>query len=181
MNDVLRNDPQKARALATEKMQAIEQIYPKLKQLARQRLARHRTLTLFDVTSLVNEALLKMLGTDLRTVDDKHLIGYTAHAMRSIVVDYERERASLKRNGGERTSLTDLEIPVVDSTIEILKLDEAMKKLETFDPDLVKLVELRFFAGLNLTEISEEIGRSERSLKRDWQRARAFLKNFLGD
>jgi RNA polymerase sigma factor (TIGR02999 family) len=163
------------------KREFIEQLYPQLKVIARRRLAKHRTLTLLDVTGLVNEALEKMLGTSMQLVDQQHFLAYTANVMRSVVVDYEREQGAQKRDGGERLSLTDVDIPVADRKVDILKLDQALERLGTFEPALVSLVEMRCFAGLRVEEIAAELGVSERTVKRNWQRARAFLVQFLGD
>jgi RNA polymerase sigma factor (TIGR02999 family) len=163
------------------KREFIERLYPQLKTIARQRLARHRTLTLLDVTALVNEALAKILGTDMQLTDQQHFMAYMANVMRSVVVDYEREQGTQKRDGGERLSLTDVDLPVADRKVDILKLDQALERLGTFEPDLVSLVEMRCFAGLQVEEIAQELGLSERTVKRNWQRARAFLKQFLGD
>jgi RNA polymerase sigma factor (TIGR02999 family) len=163
------------------KREFIEQVYPQLKAIARRRLAKHRTLTLLDVTGLVNEALVKILGTNMQLADQQHFMAYMANVMRSVVVDYEREQGTQKRDGGERLSLTDVDLPVADRKVDVLKLDQALDRLGAFEPGLVSLVEMRCFAGLRVEEIAKELGVSERAVKRDWQRARTFLKQFVGD
>lgn len=163
------------------KHKLIEQFYPQLKIIARRRLSGHRQLTLLDVTGLVHEALAKLLSMDGKWNDQEHFIAYTASVMRSVVVDYERERHSQKRDGGVMMTLTNVEVFTPDRSIEILRLDQALTRLAVFEPDLVILVELRCFAGLKVEEIARELGQSERTVKRNWQKARAFLKHFFDD
>jgi RNA polymerase sigma factor (sigma-70 family) len=78
-------------------------------------------------------------------------------------------------------TLTNIEVFTPDRSIEILRLDQALTRLAEFEPDLVTLVELRCFAGLKVEEIAKELGLSERTVKRNWQKARAFLKHFFDD
>jgi RNA polymerase sigma factor (TIGR02999 family) len=164
-----------------QKHKLIEQFYPQLKLIARRRLSGHRQLTLLDVTGLVHEALAKLLSMDATWNDQEHFIAYTASVMRSVVVDYERERHSQKRDGGVMMTLTNIEVFTPDRSIEILRLDQALTRLAAFEPDLVTLVELRCFAGLKVEEIAKELGLSDRTVKRNWQKARAFLKHFFDD
>lgn len=130
-------------------------------------------------TSLVHDAYLKLRRPEaLNQHDRQHFFAVAARAMRQIVIDHARERAAAKRGGEfDFSSLDSSAIQVAASgrSEQLLALDESLGRLAEVDPDLARLVELRFFAGLDLGELSRILDRSERSLKRDWRRARAFL------
>jgi len=99
--------------------------------------------------------------------------------MRQIVIDHVRARAALRRGGNQPVASLDttaLQAAAEDRGEEVLALDDALNRLATLDAPLAALVEMRFFAGLELAEIASVQDRSERSLKRDWRRARAFLQ-----
>ena len=101
-----------------------------------------------------------------------------ARAMRQLVVDHARQRSAAKRGGGAaKLELDEIADQVGDmgDSDRLIGLDQALERLSALDPQLARLVEMRFFAGLELTEIAEVTGRSERSLKRDWRKARAVL------
>jgi RNA polymerase sigma factor (TIGR02999 family) len=101
--------------------------------------------------------------------------------MRQILVDYARKRNSQKRGEGvTNLSLDNAKEIAFQSDEDIIELDEAMKKLEAFDPDLSKVVELRFFAGLNVEETARVLDRSASTIKREWSLARAWLFRELG-
>ena len=131
-------------------------------------------------TSLVNEAYLKIAQHGALDVNDRgHFFAVAARVMRQIVIDHVRARRALRR-GGELhfapIKTTALDAAAAGRDDEVLALDSALVKLGDLDPKLAALVELRFYAGLELTEIAAVNERSERSLKRDWRRARAFLQ-----
>jgi RNA polymerase sigma factor (TIGR02999 family) len=94
--------------------------------------------------------------------------------MRRVLVDHARRRAALKR-GGERVTLRDDLAALPDRTLEILSLDEALSRLETLDERQARVVEMRFFSGLEVDEIGRVLGVSEATVKRDWRFARAWL------
>jgi RNA polymerase sigma factor (TIGR02999 family) len=126
---------------------------------------------------LVHEAYLKLTrSTEMSLNDRQHFFAVAGHAMRQIVIDRARRVTSEKRGGGlAPLSLDDLQLAVEERAEELVALDSALGRLEAMDSRLAKLVELRFFAGRTLEEIAELEGRSERTLKRDWRKARAFL------
>ena len=98
--------------------------------------------------------------------------------MRQLVIDHARNRAAVKRGSGQIDEDLDAvatRVGSVGDTDRLLELDQALERLGAMDPQLVRLVEMRFFAGLELSEIADVSGRSERSLKRDWRKARAVL------
>ena len=154
-------------------------LYQELHTMARRQLAGQQGHTL-DATSLVHEAYLKLIGrgTGAAQFDDRaHFFAYAASAMRSVVVDYARQRLAQKR-GGDLHRVTELPEELEGGLRlddDMLGLDAALTRLADVDPRLAKVVELRFFGGLSELEISALLERSERSVRRDWQKARMFL------
>jgi RNA polymerase sigma factor (TIGR02999 family) len=130
-----------------------------------------------STTVLVHEAYLKLTrSTEMSLNDRQHFFAVAGHAMRQIVIDRARRVTSEKRGSGlAPLSLDDVQLAVEERAAELVALDTALGRLEAMDSRLAKLVELRFFAGRTLEEIAELEGRSERTLKRDWRKARAFL------
>ena len=153
-------------------------VYAELKRAARAQLRRMRDR--FQTTALVHEAYLKLIGggNGAAQFDDRaHFFAYAASAMRSVIVDYARQRLAQKR-GGDLHRVTDLPEDLegglrVDE--DMLGLDAALQRLSAVDPRLTQVVELRYFAGLSELEIAALLQRSERSVRRDWQKARMFL------
>jgi RNA polymerase sigma factor (TIGR02999 family) len=158
-------------------------LYHELHAMARRQLAGQYGQTL-DATALVHEAYLKLIGRrDVQFDDRAHFFAYAASAMRSVVVDYARQRLAQKR-GGDLHRVTELPDDVEGGLRldeDMLGLDTALTKLAAVDAKLAQVVELRYFAGLSEQEIAELLNRSERSIRRDWQKARLFLLASLGD
>jgi len=157
-------------------------LYHELHAMARRQLAGQYGQTL-DATALVHEAYLKLIGRrDVQFDDRAHFFAYAASAMRSVVVDYARQRLAQKR-GGDLHRVTELPDDVEGGLRldeDMLALDTALTKLAGVDVKLAQVVELRYFAGLSEQEIAELLQRSERSIRRDWQKARLFLLASLG-
>lgn len=163
-----------------------ERVYAELKRLAHVQLSVHgrpgRTL---DTTALVHETYLRLAGpAGAAPADRAHFFNLAARVMRHVIVDFARRRDAEKRGGGVvPIELEDAAHQLADPggtlSIEMLALDRALGELERASPELAHLVELRFFAGLSLEEIAPIVERSERSLKRDWRRAQAFLRAAL--
>jgi RNA polymerase sigma factor (TIGR02999 family) len=158
-------------------------LYQELHSMARRQLAGQQAHTL-DATALVHEAYLKLIGRQTAKFDDRaHFFAYAASAMRSVVVDYARQRLAQKR-GGDLHRVTDLPEDVEGGLRldeETLGLDTALTRLAAVDERLAQVVELRYFAGLSELEIAGLLKRSERSIRRDWQKARLFLLASLKD
>ncbi len=158
-------------------------LYHELHAMARRQLAGQYGQTL-DATALVHEAYLKLIGRrDVQFDDRAHFFAYAASAMRSVVVDYARQRLAQKR-GGDLHRVTELPDDIEGGLRldeDMLGLDTALTKLAAVDIKLAQVVELRYFAGLSEQEIAELLKRSERSIRRDWQKARLFLLASLGD
>lgn len=152
-------------------------LYQELHSMARRQLAGQHGHTL-DATALVHEAYLKLIGKREAKFDDRaHFFAYAASAMRSVVVDYARQRMAQKR-GGDLHRVTDLPEDLEGGLRldeDMLGLDIALNKLAAVDERLARVVELRYFAGLSELEIAALLKRSERSIRRDWQKARLFL------
>ena len=152
-------------------------LYQELHAMARRQLAGQLGHTL-DATALVHEAYLKLVGRHAAQFDDRaHFFAYAASAMRSVVVDYARQRLAQKR-GGDLHRVAELPEDLeggVRLDEETLGLDAALTRLSAVDPRLAQVVELRYFTGLSELEIAALLKRSERSIRRDWQKARLFL------
>ena len=160
-------------------------LYQELHSMARRQLAGQHGHTL-DATALVHEAYLKLIGRGKGAAqfDDRaHFFAYAASAMRSVVVDYARQRLAQKR-GGDQHRVTDLPEDAgggMRLDEDMLGLDTALTRLHAVEPRLTQVVELRYFAGLSELEIAALLQRSERSVRRDWQKARMFLLASLKD
>ncbi len=130
-------------------------------------------------TSLVHDAYLRLRRPEaLNQRDREHFFAVAARAMRQIVIDHARERAAAKRGGGIDISSLDssaIEVAASGHSDHLLALDESLNRLAELEPGLARLVEMRFFGGIELAELSRIVDRSQRSLERDWARARAFL------
>ena len=152
-------------------------VYAELRRLASRQLQASPPQQTLATTALVHEAYLK-LSADARwsTRDRSHFFALAARAMRQILIDHARRRTRQKRGGvGAPLSLDMAEIPVLDRAEELLALDEALERLAAVDPELARLVEWRFFAGLSVEEIASTLEVSDRTVKRQWRVARAFL------
>jgi RNA polymerase sigma factor (TIGR02999 family) len=157
--------------------------YPELKRLARQRLMdAHRGPSL-DTTSLVHDVYLKIAGMGPVAVASRgHFMAYAAQAMRSLIVDEFRTRSAQSHGGGAAhvTLDTDLGERLAGTTSEVLEIDQALGQLAQVDERLVRVVEMRYFAGYSEREIAEVLGVTVRTIRRDWQRARVLLAAALG-
>ena len=163
--------------------QVLATLYQERHAMARRQLAGQHGHTL-DATALVHEAYLKLVGRNTAQFDDRaHFFAYAASAMRSVVVDYARQRLAQKR-GGDLHRVTELPEELEGGLRldeETLGLDTALTRLAAVDQRLAQVVELRYFAGLSELEIAPLLKRSERSIRRDWQNARFFLLASLRD
>ena len=155
----------------------IEAVYPTLRQLARQRLGRVGAMTL-AVTDVVHEAYIKLVDQrDTEFQNRAHFYAISAHVIRRLLVDHQRERMALKRGGDDiRITLdADLDVPAADHGIDILDIDQLLTRLQRIKERAAKLVELRFFAGLSLEDAAASLSISLATAKRDWQFARAWM------
>lgn len=159
--------------------QVFERLYAELKRLARAQLRGGRGLQALDSTALVHEAYLKLVKAErLLLADRAHFFALAARAMRQILIGHAEHLKRQKRGGDRETVVLDEETaaPVLWQAEQLLALDTALTELERLSPRLARLVELRFFVGLGEVEIGELLEQSERTVRRDWRKARAFLQ-----
>ena len=157
--------------------QLLPLVYEELRKLAGQKLAYEKPGQTLDATGLVHEAYLRLVGGDAPRLyrDRGHFFTAASAAMRRILIDQARRKRSQKRGGGvEREELPDLVAPQPDA--ELLALDQALEKLAVVAPLKAKLVELRYFAGLNGDQAAEVLGISPSTADRYWAYARAWLQ-----
>lgn len=151
-------------------------VYEELRRIARRALRRERADHTMRPTELVHEAYLKLGAAQGPWQDRAHFLGVAARAMRQILVDHARRRMAGKRGGGRApTTLEDVGSDEGLPPEELLALDSALDRLEQRDPRMRALVEYRFFGGLSDREIAELLQVSERTVNRDWAKARAWL------
>jgi len=164
-----------------EYRQRFEQLYDQLRAIARRELG-NRPRTLLDTTALVHEAYLKLDGAQLDASQRGPFLALLAKAMRHVVVDHVRARMASKRGGDQIrvTLVTDL-VQDQDGQVDVLHIEQGLQALEALEPRLGTLVECRFYGGMEFAEIAEHLGLSERTVHRDWRRARAFLVTHLGE
>jgi RNA polymerase sigma-70 factor (ECF subfamily) len=152
-------------------------VYDELRRMADRYLRRERSDHTLQATALVHEAYLKLVNQrEVRWQNRSHFFGVAAQAMRRILVDRARAHLAAKRGGAQRPlSLDDVAVIQVEPPAELMALDAALTRLATIDPQQVRIVELRFFAGLTVEETAEVVGVSESTIKREWSVARAWL------
>jgi RNA polymerase sigma-70 factor (ECF subfamily) len=157
-------------------------VYPQLQRLARGQLRRGGGLTL-DTVGLVHEAYLRLVEEmQVEWQDREHFFAVLARAMRFIVIDQLRERHAQKRGGElERVTLDPELVGTLAPLDAALTVGRVVDQLATFDARLAKVVECRFFIGMDDAEIAEALGTSERTVQRDWLKARAWLLRALAE
>ena len=159
-------------------------VYDELRLRARRQLRRLRPGQTLSTTALVNEAYLKLIDRSQADWRDRtHFLAVSAMAMRQILVDEARRHASQKRGGEVRkVTLEEGRLGAAeDRAAEILSLHEALTTLAKVDERSSKMVELRFFGGLTVEETAQVLGVTDRTVKRDWRRSRAYLFQVLSE
>ena len=155
-------------------------VYREFHERAHRQLAQRRPGDTLSTTALVHETYLKLVGSSNLSYNDRmHFFAVASRAMRQILVDYARRSTAHKRGSGRVVTLEPEAIGNPDRAEELVALDEGLEQLERLDPRLVRIVELRFFGGLSVEEAADALGISARTVKRDWQKARAFLYHAL--
>jgi len=156
-------------------------VYQELRRIARSQRRSAGSPATLDTTALVHEAYLKLhAAPQAQSVDRVHFLSLAARAMRQILVDHARRRARLKRGGAYAITGLPEEIGVAADMLDLIALDEALDRLSEIDPRAGQLVEWRVFAGLAIAEVAQLQGLTERTVFRDWRRARAWLVRELG-
>lgn len=158
--------------------QLLPLVYPELRRIARRHLQRERQGHTLAPTALVHELYLRLVDQQRATWESRaQFFGIAAHLMRRILVDHARARDAQKRLGAATlVSLEDAgDIAAPAGPTDVLAIDTALTRLAAHDPDQARIVELRFFAGLTVEEVAYVLRRSERTVKREWRLARAWL------
>jgi RNA polymerase sigma factor (TIGR02999 family) len=153
-------------------------VYDELRKLAKDRLARLPPGQTLQPTALTHEAYLRLVGKhDLRLEDRRHFFFAAARAMRDILVEQARSKAGPRRGGNRRRVELHEQVAVIEPPSEdVLALHEALADLEKEDPLKAQIVNLRYFAGMNVAETAEVLGMSERTFHRHWRFIKAWLK-----
>jgi RNA polymerase sigma factor (TIGR02999 family) len=152
-------------------------VYAELHTAARRQLAKARPGQTLNTTMLVHEAYLKLVDSaQVNWADRGHFFAVAAKAMRQIIIDYARWASRKKRGGGiHKISLEGIDVADEERAGELVALDEALTKLESFSAPLARLVELRFFGGLTVEQTADALKLPPHQIKREWRKARAFL------
>jgi RNA polymerase sigma factor (TIGR02999 family) len=160
-----------------------EIVYGDLKRLAHSNLRHGSGLEELNTTALVHESFLKYMEHGmLAQADRPAFFAYVGRVMRNVVIDFVRERQAQKR-GGDRTIVT-LDTGIASEAVDdqrLLAIHAALVSLEKLSPPLMELVEMRYFAGLTVPEISTITGRSTRTIEREWDKARALLRKLMNE
>ncbi|HEY7725990.1 MAG TPA: ECF-type sigma factor [Anaeromyxobacteraceae bacterium] len=157
--------------------------YPALRRLARARLRASGRSTLLDTSSLVHEWYLRFVRTSrVRLEDRAHFMRYAGRAMRAVIVDFAR-RSRAERRGGDRPARQRTAVAAAEGAVaaaeQILRVHEALDDLGKLEPRMAQVVELRYFAGFTESEISTVLDVAERTVRRDWEKARLLLADSL--
>jgi len=157
-------------------------VYSELRRLARYQLRGERAGHSLQPTALTHEAFLRLFGTRRVSWQNRvHFFSVAAQSMRRVLVEHARKRSATKRGGGAtRITLDDAKTPGETVDLDVLALNEALTELEKIDPRQCRIVELRYFGGLETEETAEVLGISPSTVKRDWRVAKIWLRRALG-
>jgi RNA polymerase sigma factor (TIGR02999 family) len=156
--------------------------YPALERLAHLRLNDHRRTPTLDTGSLVHEVYLRFVSSGRLRIEDRlHFQRWVGRAMRSVIVDLARRRLAERRGGGaDRIVLTtDLPVPALEGDDLVVRVHDALAAFPEGDARAAQVVELRFFAGMTEPEVAEALGVTDRTVRRDWEKARLLLLAML--
>jgi len=160
---------------AVAEAELFSRLYDDLRHLAHHRLRRSKPTTLLETTALVHEAYLRLHQAGyVQIADRSHFLAYAARVMRSVVVDSVRKRGLARRVDADANTLP-ASSSLAAGENEILRVDQALSELAGVSERLVRVVEMRYFAGMKETEIAEALSLTERTVRRDWEKARMIL------
>jgi RNA polymerase sigma-70 factor, ECF subfamily len=157
-------------------------VYEELRRIAAAHLARERLDHTLQPTALAHEAYLKLVDqTRAKWKDQAHFLAIAAQVIRRILIDHARSHRAVKRDGGRRLTLSAAEgLAAPNQEVDVIALEDALECLAQLNPRQAKVVELRFFASLDVEQSAEVLGVSPRTIKGDWRFARAWLQRKLG-
>jgi RNA polymerase sigma factor (TIGR02999 family) len=158
-------------------------VHAELRRIARRQMSQERAGHTLQATALVNEAYVRLAGDAGQHWQNRaHFFAVCAQVMRHVLIDHARSRAREKRGGAlQRVSLEGVAALAEGGEAELLALDEALARLEEFDRQKARVVELRYFAGLGIEETAEALGVSPTTVRREWRRAKAWLYRALAE
>jgi RNA polymerase sigma factor (TIGR02999 family) len=152
----------------------IPPIHDELRRIAARQMRREANRSLLETSALVNEAYIRLAGNPPDSRDRAHFFAIAARVMRQVLIDAARARQRSKR-AGVRVSLSGIPAAAPDKAAEVLELNDLLEKLARFDARKAQVVEMRFFAGMEVEEVAEALGVSPNTVIRDWSIARAWL------
>lgn len=157
-------------------------LYDELRRIASRKLRSERPDHTLSTTALVHEAWLRMVDqTRAQWVSRAQFLAVASRAMRRILVDHARRVRAYRRGGGwERLALDDVEIPLEQRAGSLVALDDALQRLSELNPRLTQVVECRFFGGMTEEETAAALGVTDRTVRRDWVKAKGWLATELG-
>jgi RNA polymerase sigma factor (TIGR02999 family) len=168
-------------AEAEKNRQLFACLYGDLRQLAERQLRRGNAVSV-SPTTLLHEAYIGMCDRDASFPDRERFFGYAARVMRGLIIDLVRERLALKRGGAYHiTQLQTEGAEPPENADELVRLSEALDALAVREPRLAEVVDLKYFCGFTFEEIAAQRGTSERTIRRDWEKARLILFKGLDD
>jgi RNA polymerase sigma factor (TIGR02999 family) len=174
--NVLIRSSESGNAKAREELFTV--LYAELHNLAQRQLRRNSSLTL-SPTTLLHETYLDMSSRGSAAFPDRaRFLAYASRAMRGLIIDYFRSRSAQKRGGEFQITVLPTEMPQGEEN-ELQRLSEAVDALANIEPRLAQVVDLKFFCGMTFPEIGAALGTSERTVKRDWEKARILLQHEL--
>lgn len=157
-------------------------LYQDLRQIARSRLRNNTRLTLLDTTALVHESFLRLVRLEQMELSDRiHFLGYASRVMRSVVIDFIRMKKA-ERRGGDLAFVTlseEIEETVAQQEDDAIRISESLDELASVDPRAAQVVEMRYFAGMTEPAVAAVLGVTERTVRRDWEKAKLLLKAAL--
>jgi RNA polymerase sigma-70 factor, ECF subfamily len=163
--------------------QAVALVYHELHRIASREMRREREGHLLQTTALVNEAYLRLLGSQSITIQDRgHFFALASKQMRRILIDHARSQGAQRRGGrAVQVDIDRMPLPSGTKSIDLLLLNESLEELERLDPRAAQIVELRYFGGYTDQEVVEAVGASLSTVRRDWEFARTWLFDRMRD
>lgn len=154
-------------------------LYEELHRVAKRQLNRHAYPLTLNTTTLLHEAYIEMAAKDAAAFSDEaRFLSYAACVMRGLIIDYARNRQALKRGGGFEITSLDMDAEAADAT-QLAEVGAALDELARVDPELARVVDLKFFCGFSFGEIASMGSISERTVQRQWEKARMYLRRAL--